>query len=1286
MKNYFYLLIITLFTMSTYRVHGQGTLEYAFSGQSVGVYTPLSNPTVLVSGFFDDVNTPLVTIPSILFGGEPQSTIVVSTNGWVGFGAVTGYSIYNPLNSAILNANGVIAPLGTDLRANGLGDSQVGYEINGSTTTIEWKNLQRFSSAAASESLSFQLILDGANNAIYFVYDLQTNVISSTHPQVGMKVGGAANPAAGDWANRLVDATNNWDTSVNGTSISSTCRLTLTVPATIPVSGLMYAWNGGVAGCTDSNACNYNADAEVDNGTCDYCSCNACGCTDPAACNYDENAVVDNGSCYNAIGLSYNGQNVFCSGDFIQIQPVAEPNNGNLTYTWSTDNPDVFIPDPSASVFAALLNVAVPNFSTEISVSLAVTDPDGCQGFLSFPIWADTCALGCMDPMACNYDVIATIDNGFCDYSCYGCLDETAMNYNPDATVSNGTCVYPGDGSSCDNPSVVVCGAGLYSAMTVGVLNDNATSGALACGGPSSGGQRWYVYEAPYTSEVTVSTINALTNFDTYLKVYSGTCGDLTCVGQNDDIVGTGFQSQVVFDAVEGEIYLIRVGGFVTMQGTFGLTIDCGGGCLDPAACNYNADSPFDDGSCTYGPDCFGCTDATANNYDPIAVYNQGCTYNPEILVYHDLNGDGSHQVNEPGLSNWPVYIPQLNATVYSNSSGYVVLNLPASNFSLELMNESDNWISSNASTVSIDVPSAMEANFGLIPSTGETFFVAFPNDGFWDIIHCSNGYEAGVFLNNTGNTPLNGTLTMTCSDEFLPEADVYLTIAPDQVAPGFAQWNILGFPAGENGLFSFHIPGPGVDNIGVTYNFIFNLILTDAEGNEIYNESWTNTPFIACSYDPNDITATPEGIFEPHYILPGQRLQYRVRFQNTGNYYAEDVTILDQLDTDVFDLSTFSPLYASNEMTTCLHDDGTIDFIFNDIYLPDSSSNEEGSHGFVVYEVEARADLQPETVLYNQAFIFFDANPAIITNEVFHTIFDCESFTGATGDLNACEGNAVNLDATQNYTSYYQWFVNNELISEEASIDLGMLAPGDYSTLLITGNELCEKEHQALVTVHANPVVNAGQDLSICEGQSVVLDGESDAVIVWNGSIADGSEISPEESGTYVASVQDANGCTASDEIAVVVNPLPADELTFAAGTLTASEGASWQWYLDGSAIAGENSQTLEVLTSGEYYVVVTSASGCTTVSQTILVTSVDAKAGSSLLVYPNPMNDRAVVTLPEGMHQASLIDNTGRIVWSADKLSSRFELNAANLASGRYTLKVQSADNVYISDVVVE
>ena len=65
-----------------------------------------------------------------------------------------------------------------------------------------------------------------------------------------------------------------------------------------------------VSGCMNATACNYNPAATLDNGTCDLVSC--LGCTDSAACNYDATATQEDGSApaEDAFGVDY----VDCEG------------------------------------------------------------------------------------------------------------------------------------------------------------------------------------------------------------------------------------------------------------------------------------------------------------------------------------------------------------------------------------------------------------------------------------------------------------------------------------------------------------------------------------------------------------------------------------------------------------------------------------------------------------------------------------------------------------------------------------------------------------------------------------------------------------------------------------------------------------------------------------------------------------------------------------------------------------------------------------------------------------
>jgi hypothetical protein len=61
--------------------------------------------------------------------------------------------------------------------------------------------------------------------------------------------------------------------------------------------------------------------------------------------------------------------------------------------------------------------------------------------------------------------------------------------------------------------------------------------------------------------------------------------------------------------------------------------------------------------------------------------------------------------------------------------------------------------------------------------------------------------------------------------------------------------------------------------------------------------------------------------------------------------------------------------------------------FDYPNINLVDSTTNEPLSHGWVVYKVKPKAGLADGTQIKNTGHIFFDYNPAIVTNTTLNTI-----------------------------------------------------------------------------------------------------------------------------------------------------------------------------------------------------------------------------------------------------------------------------------------------------------
>jgi len=139
-------------------------------------------------------------------------------------------------------------------------------------------------------------------------------------------------------------------------------------------------------------------------------------------------------------------------------------------------------------------------------------------------------------------------------------------------------------------------------------------------------------------------------------------------------------------------------------------------------------------------------------------------------------------------------------------------------------------------------------------------------------------------------------------------------------------------------------------------------------------------------SFDPNAKSAYPEGYGTMHDIEPNTPLEYIIYFQNTGSDTAFTVVLRDTLDKWL-DLGSFEAGASSHRYSYAFEENRTLKFTFNDINLPDSTTNEVASNGFVSFKITPKSSTPLSTIIKNKAAIYFDFNEPIITNETFHTI-----------------------------------------------------------------------------------------------------------------------------------------------------------------------------------------------------------------------------------------------------------------------------------------------------------
>jgi len=169
-------------------------------------------------------------------------------------------------------------------------------------------------------------------------------------------------------------------------------------------------------------------------------------------------------------------------------------------------------------------------------------------------------------------------------------------------------------------------------------------------------------------------------------------------------------------------------------------------------------------------------------------------------------------------------------------------------------------------------------------------------------------------------------------------------------------------------------------------------------------------------SYDPNDKQVYPQGVCKENYTLKDKPLTYTVRFQNTGNAEAIDIYILDTLSTYLNPNSVRVIGGSHKPLITEVLNNNILKFRFDNINLPDSTSNLKGSQGYVTYEVSPYIGLNNETVINNGAAIYFDFNKPVLTNKTKNTLTDVLP-TVSTKTLTAATSSTYSLNG-QRYTA----------------------------------------------------------------------------------------------------------------------------------------------------------------------------------------------------------------------------------------------------------------------------
>lgn len=193
----------------------------------------------------------------------------------------------------------------------------------------------------------------------------------------------------------------------------------------------------------------------------------------------------------------------------------------------------------------------------------------------------------------------------------------------------------------------------------------------------------------------------------------------------------------------------------------------------------------------------------------------------------------------------------------------------------------------------------------------------------------------------------------------------------------------------------------------------------------------------------------------------------------------------------------------------------------------------------------------------------------------------------------------------------------------------------------------------------------------------------------IGTGSIYQSPEVNV---GTYTYFVVAMNGtCTSDVAVAfLTIHTLPTASITQNGDTLISSSSTGNQWYNTLGPIAGATDSIYVVESEDDYYVVVTDANGCSTMSNIIHVlptTMAQNQFASMISVSPNPAHNYTVLnmgTIDKAKIEIVAID--GKVVYNAFVKKNIETISLNGLATGLYTVKVMSNGKTIQKKLVVE
>jgi uncharacterized delta-60 repeat protein len=296
-------------------------------------------------------------------------------------------------------------------------------------------------------------------------------------------------------------------------------------------------------------------------------------------------------------------------------------------------------------------------------------------------------------------------------------------------------------------------------------------------------------------------------------------------------------------------------------------------------------------------------------------------------------------------------------------------------------------------------------------------------------------------------------------------------------------------------------------------------------------------------------------------------------------------------------------------------------------------------------------------------------------------TVLPCPSSLIVTNlsDQYLCPGDTMDTFIFEGTASSYPWynfnFNNNIGIGNFSGQDTlpGFIAQNNTSNTIVVpiiiipsyDNGSCQGYPDTMnITVYPNSIVNAGLDLTVCEGEEITLIGSGAAIYQWSNNITNNQPFQAFATTEYSMSGIDSNGCIGYDTVNVIVNPT-----IYSTQIETALD--SYTWPVNGDTF----------FQSGIYIDTLLNSSGCDsiiTLDLTLNFTGLNQEKTTDFNLYPNPAIDQITIITNESLigKHFLIFDQVGRLVHKGSLNNTYTTLSLIGFSIGMYTLQIDGQD----------